>query len=276
MKIYFIALTAMFVLVTLDPSYAQLDLEQEVISVPDTHDTQQYIWNAVINPSGYKLSTRFGAPPAGENAEFSFSIVPPEGETFDEKSVHVFITDMDMQVYEHVRPERSGSGMYHFTFSPPLAGRYRVEVIFRTEYGWADMVDDFRTKGGKAQDRMETGEYDVQVRMVPEKAYTGHVATFLYEIRKNGTPVSDLDKIDGLDMQVASWDRRLNDFIYATPRQNTGGPKVAVSIVFRNTGMHRVFAEYRHNGKVQKFIHTVDVGEEAIKERGPGSGTGEH
>lgn len=267
-----------FILSVIIPSllFAQLDLEQEVISIPDTHAAQQYMWKAIINPSGYNLSTQFGKPAAGENAEFSFAILPPEGESFDKKSVHIFITDTDLQEYEHIRPEGTGSGKYHFTFHPPRAGRYRVEIIFRTEYGWADMIGDFRAKGGKTkEDKTEkSGEYSVQVQMIPEKAFSGHVVTFVYEIKRNGEPVSNLEKVDGFDLQVASWDRRLNEFIYATPRQNTGGPKAAVSMVFRNTGMHRVFAEFRHNGTVQGFIHTVEVEEEGVKEGGIITGSG--
>ncbi len=83
-----------------------------------------------------------------------------------------------------------------------------------------------------------------------------------------GIPLKGLEKIDGFDMQVAAWDEDMKEFIYATPRQNLGGPEVAVSIVFMRPGKHAVFGEFKHNGVIRKVDLVVDVREEPKEDGG--------
>jgi len=41
--------------VPVSPSFGQLDLEQEVLIIPDTHDAKPYIWDVMRNPRGFHL-----------------------------------------------------------------------------------------------------------------------------------------------------------------------------------------------------------------------------
>ena len=92
--------------------------------------------------------------------------------------------------------------------------------------------------------------------------------TIVYEIMHKGAPLKGLEKIDGFDMQVASWDEDLKEFIFATPKQNLGGPEVAVSIVFMKAGKHAVFGEFKHKGVIRKVDLAVDVWEEPKEDSG--------
>ena len=94
------------------------------------------------------------------------------------------------------------------------------------------------------------------------------MVTILYEIMYKGAPLKGLEKIDGFDMQVASWDEDLKEFIFATPKQNLGGPEVAVSIVFMRPGKHAVFGEFKHKGVIRKVELVVGVQEEPKEDGG--------
>ena len=84
-----------------------------------------------------------------------------------------------------------------------------------------------------------------------------------------GKPLKDIEKIDGSDIQVAAWDEDLKEFIYMTPKQNLGGPEVAVSIVFMRPGKHALFGEFRYNGIIRRIDTVVFVNAEPRS--GPGA-----
>ncbi len=273
MKTSLTLLSFLLLFISASTSHAQLDFEQELPVIPDTHDSKPYIWDVTINPSDYEFSIEHGNLIEGEDTDFRFNLRRKSSGSLDDSSLHVFITDRDLQAYTHIRPAKSSDGEYNFTFNPPKRGRYRMEFVFKTDKAWGDFRETIKVKGGKKAETPSpsglTDEgYSANVKLVPERAFTDHVVTFLYDLNYKGEPLSAIEKIDGHDMEVASWDRRLHDFVYALPKQNTGGPKVAVSLVFRLPGRHVVFAEFRHNGKTVNFRHVVDVEEEQVKKRG--------
>jgi hypothetical protein len=88
------------------PAFSELDLEQEVLIIPDTHNEKPYIWHVATNPRGYELILSENRGKAGEEQTFGFRIVSPSGNRPD--SVHVFITDDDLHAYIHRKGERTG------------------------------------------------------------------------------------------------------------------------------------------------------------------------
>lgn len=245
------------------PSFGQLDLEQEVLVIPDTHDQKKYIWDVTKDPGDFELSME-RKEGVGAGSEISFSIGPRMPGTAAD--MHVFVTDEDLHVYEHIRPDEVADGRYLFRFDVPVSGTYRFEIVFRTKKGWVNLGKELKMNadGEKKEKTSKPGdeEYVVKLKLVPKKAYVEHVTTFLYEIAYKGEPLRGLEKMDGLDMQLAAWDEDLKEFIYAVPRQNLGGPEVAVSLVFMRPGKHAVFAEFRHGGAVRRVESVLMVYEE--------------
>jgi len=253
------------------PSWADLDLDKEVLVIPDTHNEKPYIWNVVRNPRGYELVMEYGDPAVGPSDQFSFEVKGESAAKMDD--MQVFITDADVHAFAHVRPVINSDGKYLFNFHAPTTGKYRFEVVFKADTGWVNLRKDMKLKkaAGKAEPVSKPGDedYDVKIKLYPKKIYADHVGTFLYEISYKGKPLKDIEKIDGFDMQVAAWDEDLKDFIYVTPKQNLGGPEVAVSIVFMRPGKHAVFAEFRHNGAIRRIDTVVFVNAEPRS--GPGA-----
>ncbi len=249
---------------------ADLDLDKEVLIIPDTHNEKPYIWHVVRNPGGYELVMEYGGPTAGLNDQFSFEVKRESSVKIDD--MNVFITDEDLHTFAHVRPVTNGAGKYLFNFAAPATGKYRFEVVFRTDTGWVNLRKDIRLQkaDGRAEPASKPGDenYDVKVKLYPKKIYADHVGTFLYEISYKGKPLKDIEKMDGADIQVAAWDEDLKEFIYMTPKQNLGGPDVAVSIVFMRPGKHAVFAEFKHNGTIRRVDFVVNVYREPSQDKG--------
>jgi len=251
-------------------SYAQLDLDQEVLIIPDTHNEKPYIWNVSRNPKDYELRLEYNEAKENNDIEVKFSIV--SGSELRADDLHVFVTDGDFHFYRHIRPVKRDDGKYAFSLDAPLPGKYRVEVVFKRGEQWINLGKDIKVKGmrksGIGDSKAGDEDYDVKVQFIPKKAYSEHVVTALFDLRYKGMPLKGLEKIEGFDMQVASWDEDLKEFIFATPKQNLGGPEVAVSLVFMRLGKHTVFAEFKHKGVVRKVDFVLNVLEEPRGDNG--------
>jgi hypothetical protein len=261
----------LFVLVSLFPAapgFAELDLEQEVIIIPNTHDDKPYIWQVRRNPRGYELIVEHDKDPA-EDINFRMSILSKNGQKVE--SVHLFITDRDLKTYEHLTLSPGSDGRYSFGYAAPFDDKYRFEVAFQTSEGWVNLKKDIKLKRGKIavnQTRNGDGDYDVRVKFIPSKVFAEHVVTFLYEIWYKHQRLENLEKIDGFDMQVGSWNENMREFIYATPKQNLGGPEVAVSLVYMTTGRHVVFSEFMHKGVKRRVEFDLNVYQEPREDGG--------
>lgn len=270
MKTKLLSLLFLSLLLAAAPSHAQLDLEKEVLIIPDTHNEKPYIWKVLRNPKGYELNVEYGNTAAGTETTFRLGIRSKETSKIDD--LHVFIADEDLHIYRHMRPVKSADGEYLFGFNAPQAGKYRIEAVFKTQGGWVNLSKDIKIKGDKKSSEPEVKpgdeDYSVKARLIPKRIYSEHVVTILYEIMYKGAPLKGLEKIDGFDMQVASWDEDMKEFIYATPRQNLGGPEVAVSIVFMRAGKHAVFGEFKHKGVIRRVELVVGVQEEPKEDGG--------
>ncbi len=237
---------------------ADLDLDREVLVIPDTHDAKPYVWQVRQDPREYSLNMAHEQVP-GQLDRFRFSVAGPSG--IMPSDLHVFITDDDLQTFAHIRPQ-TADGVFAFAYAAPASGSYRIEVVFRTDSGWVELRRDIRLeKNPLAAGAVKPGDgdYDVSVKFYPRKVYADHVVTFLYQLSYKGMPLTNVEKVAGADMQVAAWDEDLKEFIYMTPRQNLGGPDVGVSVVFHRPGRHKVFAEFLHNGVVRRVDFVLAV-----------------
>ncbi|MGE5839603.1 MAG: hypothetical protein ACM34H_06680, partial [Deltaproteobacteria bacterium] len=127
-----------------------------------------------------------------------------------------------------------------------------------------NVSQDLKLPAVKGVKAVQEGDehYGATLKRFPKTSYAEHVSTFVYELTYKGSPLRDLEGVDGADIQFASWDEDLKDFVYATSTQNTGGPEVPVSVVFAKPGKRAIFAEFKHNGVVRKIESVITVYEE--------------
>lgn len=250
--------------------WGALDLDKEVLIIPDTHNEKPYIWNVMRSPRGYELALEYGGPATGLNDQLSLEVKSESPTKMED--VHVFITDKDLHTFVHVRPIKKGEGKYSFKFDAPTTSKYRFEIVFKTDTEWVNLRKDVKLmkvpRNAEPASKPGDEDYSVKIKLYPKKIYADHVGTLLYEISYKGKPLNDIQKVEGVDMQVATWDEDLKEFIYMTPKQNLGGPEVAVSLVFMRPGKHAVFAEFKHNGVIRKIDSVLNVLEEPREDRG--------
>src|SRR3972149_9158637 len=146
-------------------SYAQLDLDQEVLIIPDTHNEKPYVWNVSRNPKDYELRLEYDGAEEINDIQVKFSIVTESELRADD--LHVFVTDEDLRFYRHIRPVQGNEGKYAFSLDAPLPGKYRVEVVFRRGERWINLGKDIKIKGmrksGIGDSKAGDEDYDVKV-----------------------------------------------------------------------------------------------------------------
>ncbi len=188
-------------LVSASFSWAEIDLDKEVLIIPDTHDVNPYVWNVTREPRGYKVSLT-------KDDQGQFSIELKKESSTNIGNPHVFITDEDLHNFVHLQPVSKGEGRYSFNFKAPKTGKYRFEIVFKTDSKWADIRKELtlNSEEGQKEPPVKPGDedYGVKIKLYPKKLYAEHVSTFLYEISYKGNPLVGLEKMDGADMQLAT------------------------------------------------------------------------
>ncbi|MCL4455988.1 MAG: hypothetical protein M1147_02445 [Nitrospirae bacterium] len=119
MKTKLLSLLLLSLLLAAAPSHAQLDLEKEVLIIPDTHNEKPYIWKVLRNPKDYDFTLQYDDTATGKETTFSMDIRSKGISKIDD--LHVFIADEDLHIYRHTRPVISGGGKYLFDFKAPQA-----------------------------------------------------------------------------------------------------------------------------------------------------------
>ncbi|MBA3016133.1 MAG: hypothetical protein KKD63_08865 [Proteobacteria bacterium] len=241
-------------------SALDLDFGQTVIQVPDTHDSTPYLWQVRKNPSNYQA--KITSVPDKNAYLLKFSPQPAQGAG----GVDLFLTDKHLKSFIHPTLQQQDDGGY--LFSAPLQDRetYQAEIIFKDGSGWVNLSQKFTaTVSGALNDKEDGGQagYEVQIKQFPDKAYATHTVTFVFEVRKDGKIVEDLEPVNGAKIRVAAWRQgswfsSAGDFIYADSQGNESNSEAAVSLVFGESGKHRVFAEYRHQGVTRWISKEID------------------
>lgn len=238
-----------------------LDFGQETINIPEMHDSAPYIWQVSKGPATYRAEIT-GVP---EQNAYLLTVSPPPAQ--GEVRMDLFLTDKRLQGFSHPTLKRLDDGSY--LFSAPLQEResYQAEIIFKDGTGWVNLSRKFTaTVPGALSEKGEAGqggEYEVRIKQFPEKAYSKHTVTFVFEVLKDGRPVDDLEPVDGARIRVAawrpgSWFRSADDFVYADSQGNESNLEAGVSLVFDDVGTHRIFAEYRHQGVTRWTSKDID------------------
>ncbi len=240
------------------------DPEKETISIPDTHENPEpYKWNVTLNPKDFGFSLH-----RSPDGRYNLVLDSTSDAKFEE--IHLFVTNRKLEFAYHIIPDFIGKNTYNFAFLAPQKGKYRFETILKTEKGWINFRKDIKLarETEKMPPKTLGPEYEVLIRTVPEKVYSDHITTFIYEIRYKGKPVTDLQKTGGVDMHLFTWNTTwlysLKEFNYLVPKQNFGGPEVVVSLVFSTPGKQVVFGEFSHLGKKKIIRYEVDVASEDL------------
>ncbi len=222
---------------------------------------------------------------------FKFSVIDDQGNTLKvldvvhEKIMHFIIVRKDLANFQHVHPEfNSTTG--EFTLSNlmlPSDGEYRLFADFTPTASQAGpdgsklpvtifqdvqvgSMANYRPEPmGSAEKSKTFGGY--QITLVPQSANVtvGNSVGFDFDIKKDGKPVTDLEKYLGAMGHTVVLREGDLQFIHAHATQKpedvqTG--KVHFAISFPEAGAYKLFSQFQHKGKIitSDFVATVIEG----------------
>ena len=251
MKSYSFFLSCFIVTIWGLPAWAGLDFDQEVITIPNTHDFEAYLWEAMEDPSGLTASIQ------GQDDGHTYTVRFTGGPSVS--SLEAYITDPEVREFYHENAIPVGRGIFAFSFSPATTGKKLVELVGKTDTG---TVVHLR-KTLKVEQTLKTMNsdqpaYTVTEKHFPEEVYADHVVTFVFSVKKGNNPVFDLGDGKGEVVHGAGWRRggflqAPGDFVPAFASGGGTGPEIAVSMVFRESGNHRIFMEFNHQGAIYRY-----------------------
>ncbi|MET1059090.1 MAG: hypothetical protein ABWX84_05815 [Nocardioides sp.] len=183
--------------------------------------------------------------------------------TYDQKherDLHLVVVGTPgLTDYQHLHPTRDGD---LWTARMALApGRYRVYADGRTageDFVAASTLTvtgrrtgDPRTPAPSTRDSI--GPYDVALDAADD-------GTVTLRVTRDGEPVTDLQPYLGASGHLVVIRRGSLDYLHAHPEDGPPGPEVAFAVEFDKPGVHRLFLDFKHDGRVRTAAFTVRIG----------------
>ena len=215
-------------------------------------------------------------------AELTFQIKNPKGdkisdlEIVHEKPMHLFIVSDDLAQYFHEHPTKQNDGTYKVPFTFPEGGKYKVFVDFKpkddeqtTESFDVDVLGERHTSIDlRPSSDFEYINEGIKVVMKPRGKLVKQQDLMLdFQVFDANTnePVNDLQNYLGAKAHFVIIRKGLNRFVHAHPMtaedmQNSNSPmkmetkdsesKVSAMVNFPNSGIYKIFAQFKRNNKV--------------------------
>jgi hypothetical protein len=241
-------------------------------------------------------------PRPGEEVRITLRVAAPSralprSEADGNTAIHLVAVSRDLAWYEHVHPQLDRETYHVARLKFPRAGQYVLHAIVLPTDG-PELVQKqdliVGTKAGTATRPLtisprerRTGRYTVRLRTDPEPPAIGDWSSLIFDISRDGEPVTDLTPTGTLGHMVILREGG-EDFVYAhstdgeavkgvrarahlpalpgsldTHRRHTGdtGPEVTFHTRFPRVGKYKVWVELLAGGDAIKADFVVDVGE---------------
>lgn len=242
---------------------------------PATETAAELPGGLMVSQDGYTLDLITRQLPASPNASVELRILGPDGSPVTEyatehgKELHLITARRDLTGFQHVHPQRDGSGTWSVTVNAAVPGAYRIFADFRP----ADKEDGI-TLGS---DLAVAGAYDP--RPFPQDSRVSTVDDYTVDLQgeltpgtdskltlsvtKAGAPITDLDPyLEAYGHLVALRD---GDLAYlhvhpgGTPGDGTtpAGPSIEFFANVPSPGRYRLFLDFSHQGVVRTAEFTV-------------------
>ena len=242
--------------------------------------------NCTVKHRHYTADLKIDPEPiqAGKPTDLIFQVKDPKGEKISEleivheKPMHLFMVSQDLSQYFHEHPEKQADGTYKLKgFKYPNGGRFKIYIDFRPEGEEDQTVESFVVEvEGERRDEVElqpdkefektVGGLRVSMKpnidLVKHKDIMFHFQAFDAQTNK---PVTDLQNYLGEKAHFVIIRKGLGRFVHAHPmspkkemNSNMRMPdlgddpesKVVAMTKFPNSGIYKMFAQFKRNDKV--------------------------
>lgn len=246
---------------------------------------------------------------AGKAATLLFAIKDPQGkpvkdfETVHEKVMHLLMVSKDLSWYAHEHPEIQADGTFKLTFAFPAPGEYVLYHDFTPPAVGQQVVQVPVTVPGRGPAPVALVVDSDKVKQVEGYSFkfstkaplrTEEEAELVFEVTKDGNPVTDLQPYLGAMGHLVIISQDLKSFVHSHPHEEgeeaghshdgkgesggehggkdakpaaaeASGPDIHFHAHFDSSGLYKGWGQFQHMGK----ILTVPV----VMEVKAGSGT---
>ena len=210
-------------------------------------------------------------PKVGETARLTFSIHDPwkdrpvtNFQIVHEKLFHMFVVSQDLQVFLHNHPTLGSEGDFHYDYTFPKAGMYRILGDFYPDGATPQLIAKTVIVPGTPpkpvplpRDYSTKNAENMQVELVtePPQPIVGMKTQMIFRVKPG----------EGLKKYLAAWGHMLVasddliDLIHQHPFIADGGPQIQFNVVFPRARPYRVWVQFQRNGVVNTAHFDVPV-----------------
>jgi len=245
------------------PAWEDEQLDEDDISTRILSDHVKADWKLTPSPTG-----------EGELILITFKL--QDGSSVDafelthEKLLHLIIVSKDLSYFNHVHPEYKGGGVFEVVNDFPAGGEYRVIADFKpaggdamTKLAWLEVEGEPADPAPIVlTDPLEAAADGKRVALrisslAPDEA---SVLTFHVEDEASGQPIADLEPYLGAIGHVVILSEDGEQYVHVHAEEDQGsGPEARFEATFPKRGIYKIWAQFRHQGRVVTTSYAVQV-----------------
>lgn len=183
-----------------------------------------------------------------------------------EKLFHMFVVSQDLEVFLHNHPTLGSDGSFHYEYTFPKSGMYRVLGDFYPDGATPQLIAQTVFVPGPAGKRPQlTRDYtakdaeNMQVELTtdPPQPISGQKTQMLFQVKPG----------DGLEKYLGAWGHMLAasddliDMLHEHPFIADGGPQIQFNVIFPRAHAYRVWVQFQRKGVVNTAHFDIPVKE---------------
>jgi hypothetical protein len=253
----------------------------------DPPETDEYIVRIKTNPA---------PPKVGEKVKFQFTVLHPmtgkpvkEFNILHDMPFHLFIVSQDLEVFQHIHPDKQPDGSFTIETDLPKAGYYKIFCDFFPAGGipqvshhalvTAAYNGDLVSSLGKLAPDKPVGDTLVktvggvrfELKFGPEKPIVGKPVELHYHLvdEKTGEPVKDLKPYLGAWGHTLILSEDATDYLHSHPTEMIpdgvdrskleSKPDVVFDTFFPHPGNYRIWSQFQRGDKIITVSFTIYV-----------------
>jgi hypothetical protein len=199
----------------------------------------------------------------GVRETLAFRVVDREGLTvrdFDvehERAMHVIAVRRDLTGYQHVHPRRTADGGWAVDVAFPEPGPHRVYADFAADGNPHTLAADLDVEGDYRATPLPGPARSAAAGDGYEATVTADGGERRYTVNRDGRPVDDLEPYLGARGHLVALREDDLEFQHVHPKDAaTEGREIAFDVALEGAGSHRLFLQFKHDGKVRTAAFT--------------------
>jgi hypothetical protein len=219
------------------------------------------------------LSVRPRPPRPGQRASLTFAVQDPwknrpvkNFQVIHEKLFHMFIVSQDLEVFVHNHPTLGSDGRFHYDYTFPKAGLYRILGDFYPDGATPQLIAKTLIVPGPAPKPVrlardtsakETENLMIELRTEPAEPISRATTQMIFRVKPD----------DGLEKYLGAWGHLLTasddliDMIHEHPFIADGGPQIQFNVTFPRARAYRVWVQFQRKGVVNTAFFDIPVKE---------------